>query len=50
MDKEEQETLSTPGVMEKYQTAAKIVNGNFYHYSEVFSRLIKKISVGSKIF
>lgn len=28
MEKEEEETLSTPGVIEKYQTAGKIANGN----------------------
>ena len=27
MDHEEEETLSTPGVIEKYQTAAKVTNG-----------------------
>ena len=29
MDHEEEETLSTPGVIEKYQTAAKVTNGNW---------------------
>jgi hypothetical protein len=28
MEKEEEETLTTPGVIEKYQTAGKIANGN----------------------
>ena len=28
MEREEEETLSTPGVIEKYQTAAKIANGS----------------------
>lgn len=28
MEKEEEETLSTPGVIEKYQISAKIANGN----------------------
>jgi len=27
MEKEEEETLSTPGVIEKYQISAKIANG-----------------------
>jgi hypothetical protein len=27
MEREEEETLSTPGVIEKYQTSAKIANG-----------------------
>ena len=30
MEREEEETLSTPGVIEKYQTAAKVANGNSY--------------------
>jgi curved DNA binding protein len=42
-EREEEETLSTPGVIEKYQISAKIVN-------EVLGRLLKKIAVGSKIF
>lgn len=32
MEREEEETLSTPGVIEKYQISAKIANGNFQHY------------------
>jgi hypothetical protein len=28
MEREEEETLSTPGVIEKYQAAAKVANGN----------------------
>jgi methionine aminopeptidase len=42
-EREEEETLSTPGVIEKYQISAKIAN-------EVLARLLKKIAVGSKIF
>ncbi len=28
MEREEEETLATPGVIEKYQISAKIANGN----------------------
>lgn len=27
MEREEEETLSTPGVIDKYQTAGKVANG-----------------------
>ena len=30
-NEEEEQTLSTPGVIEKYQTAAKISNGTLSH-------------------
>ena len=49
MDHEEEETLSTPGVIEKYQTAAKVTNGTLFSYQDVLAKLIKKVSVGSKI-
>jgi len=32
MEREEEETLSTPGVIEKYQISAKIANGNSFSY------------------
>ena len=36
MEREEEETLNTPGVIEKYQTAAKVANGKPFHM-QIFS-------------
>lgn len=38
MDHEEEETLTTPGVIEKYQTAAKVANGTFLNTLRCFGQ------------
>jgi methionine aminopeptidase len=42
--------LNTPGVIEKYQAAAKVTNGTLSLHLEVLTKVLKKISVGSKVF
>jgi methionine aminopeptidase len=50
MEREEEETLTTPGVIEKYQISAKIANGTPFINSDVLARLIKKVAVGAKVY